>query len=115
MKAADDEIDRDFVLTDDEVKFSERMDRQSLYERKDNREKAKAKHREETNAKKRAYYQANKEKIRTQQFANYHKDRKASAAKSLYYYHKNKEEINRRRRERYAQKKLPSVCDTESN
>lgn len=86
LRRADEEIDRDFRQTNEEIRESRKRDRQAKLDRMDNKEKKIA-------AKQAAYYEANKEKI---------------AAKQAAWQKKNREKWNAYQREYRKKKKAAS-------
>ena len=84
MRLADEEIERDFRWTNEELEASRERDRVSIFDRKDVAAQKVA-------SQKKAWYEANREKVATQQKA---------------YYEANREKINERRRRKYREKRI---------
>ena len=82
MRLADEEIERDFRWTNEELKASRERDLVSIFDRKDVAAQKVA-------AQKKAWYEANREKVATQQKA---------------WYEANREKINEKRRRKYREK-----------
>ena len=92
MRRADEEIERDFALTQDDLVRSGALDRDAVLQRMDNRAASIA-------AQKRAWYEANRDKVAAQQRAYREANRDKVAAKQRAY-----REVNRGKR---AQKNPP--------
>ena len=92
MRRADEEIERDFALTQEDLVRSRTMDREAVLQRMDNRAASIA-------AQKRAWYDANRDKVAAQHRAWYEANRDKVAAKQRAY-----REANRGKR---AQKNPP--------
>ena len=84
MRLADEEIERDFRWTNEELEASRERDRVSIFDRKDVAAQKVA-------ARKKAWYEANWEKVSTQQKA---------------WYEANREKINENRRRKYREKRI---------
>lgn len=84
MRLADEEIERDFRWTNEELEASRERDRVSIFDRKDVSAQKVA-------AQKKAWYEANREKV-----AEYHKA----------YYEANRDKINEKRRRKYREKRI---------
>ena len=84
MRLADEEIERDFRWTNEELEASRKRDRESTLDQKDFAAQKVA-------AQKKAYREANREKV-----AEYQKA----------YYEANREKINERRRRKYREKRI---------
>lgn len=124
LRTSDQEIDRNFILTDEELARSRQLDLQARHEKLDNRAKAKTKsakkyheaHKQEINAKKAAWYTANRDRLVAKQ-REYRQDNKEKVkngkadyfrrnadvikAKSKTYYQEHKAEISERRASYY--------------
>ena len=82
MRLADEEIEREFRWTNEELEASRKRDRVSIFDRKDvAAQKLAAQHK--------AYYEANREKV---------------AAQKKAWYEANREKINEKRRRKYREK-----------
>ena len=99
MRLADEEIERDFRWTNEELEASRERDRVSIFDRKDVAAQKVA-------AQKKAWYEANREKVATQQKAYYEANREKVAAKKKAYYEANREKINEKRRRKYREKRI---------
>ena len=112
MRLADEEIEREFYLSDDDIAASNELDRAALYDRKSEKERKVA-------AQNKAYYEANKDRIAEYQkaYRKANKDKVAARRKAYYeankdkiaeyqkaYYEANKDKIAARRK---ARKSLP--------
>ena len=84
MRMADEEIERDFRWTNEELEASRERDRESIFDRKDVADQKLA-------AQQKAYYEANREKV---------------AAQKKAYYEANREKINEKRRRKYREKRI---------
>ena len=84
MRLADEEIERDFRWTNEELEASRERDRVSIFDRKDVAAQKVA-------AQKKAWYEANREKV---------------AAQKRAYYEANREKINEKRRRKYREKRI---------
>ena len=91
MRLADEEIEREFYLSDDDIAASNELDRAALYDRKSEKERKVA-------AQNKAYREANKDRISEYQKAYYeaNKDRIAEYQKA--YYEANKDKVAARRK-----------------
>ena len=83
MARADAEIEREFILTDEEAAESRALDRAALMARKDNQAKAVAEYQ-------RRYYEANKEAVAEYQRRYYEVNKEAVAEYQRRYYEANK-------------------------
>ena len=99
MRLADEEIERDFRWTNEELEASRERDRVSIFDRKDVAAQKVA-------ARKKAWYEANWEKVSTQQKAWYETNREKVAAKKKAWYEANLEKINENRRRKYREKRI---------
>ena len=107
MRRADDEIERDFRWTNDELAASRRRDAEAAILRKDNRGRSIAE-------KQRAYREANKDSIAEKQRAYYEANKDSIAEYQRAYYEANKDSIaekqrwirNRRLNRGYSQRSL---------
>ena len=68
LRRADEELDEEFRLTQEDLEFSRRLDREATLDKLDNRGRRRA-------AQQAAYYEANREKIAAQQAAYYEANR----------------------------------------
>ena len=84
MRLADEEIEREFRWTNEELEESRKRDRESVFDRKDVAAQKVA-------AQQKAYYEANREKVTAQQKA---------------YREANREKINEKRRRKYREKRI---------
>ena len=84
MRLADEEIERDFRWTNEELEASRERDRVSIFDRKDVAAQKVA-------ARKKAWYETNREKV---------------AAKKKAWYEANREKINENRRRKYREKRI---------
>ena len=114
MRLADEEIERDFRWTNEELEASRERDRVSIFDRKDvSAQKVAAQkkawyeaNREKVSTQQKAYYEANREKVAAQKKAYYEANREKVAAKKKAYYEANREKINEKRRRRYREKRI---------
>ena len=97
LRIADEEIDAEFSLTNEDLRFSRKLDKDAKFERLDNRGKRAA-------AQKAAYREANREKIAAQQAAYREANREKIAAQQAAYREANRAEYNAYMRE-YMRKK----------
>lgn len=74
MRLADEEIEREFSLSVDDIAASNELDRASLYDRKSEKERKVA-------AQKKAYREANKDKVAEYQKAYYEANKEKIAAR----------------------------------
>ena len=81
MRRADEEIERDFRWTNDEMAASRRRDTEAVFLRKDTRDRSIAE-------KQRAYYEANKDSIAEYQRAYYEANKDSIAEKQQWIRHK---------------------------
>ena len=84
MRLADEEVEREFRWTNEELEASRKRDRESTLDQKDFAAQKLA-------AQQKAYYEANREKV-----AEYQKA----------YYEANREKINEKRRRKYREKRI---------
>ena len=99
MRLADEEIERDFRWTNEELEASRERDRVSIFDRKDVAAQKLA-------AQKKAYREANREKVAEYQKAYREANREKLAAQKKAYYEANREKINERRRRNYREKRI---------
>ena len=114
MRLADEEIEREFRWTNEELEASRERDRESALDQKDFAAQKLA-------ARKKAYYEANREKVAAQQKSYREANReKLAAQKKAYreanrekvaeyqkaYYEANREKINEKRRRKYREKRI---------
>ena len=85
LRRADEEIDEEFTLTPEDLKFSRQMDKEAKLDRLDNRGRRAA-------AQKAAYYEANKEKIAAQKAAYYEANKEKIADYQAAYRRRKREE-----------------------
>ena len=85
MRLADEEIERNFQLTADDIDRAREMDRVALFEKKDAAAQREV-------ARRKAYYEAHREKIAAQQKAYYEAHREKIAARRKAYYEAHREE-----------------------
>ena len=107
LRRADEEIEKDFCQSQEEIEASRRRDRRAKLDGLDNRSRQIA-------AQQAAYREANKEKIAAQQAAYYEANKEQIAARKAAYYEANKEKIKayareymRKRRAMAKKKPLP--------
>lgn len=98
MAAADVEIEATFVITYEEVKASERRDLLAVCERTGRDPEKEYTRRERENAANRAWYAANREKMREKAQQKYEANREATTAKRRQWYAENKERVRARQR-----------------
>lgn len=84
MRRADEEIEREFRLTQEEIEMSRRRDRQAVFEALPVEERKAA-------AQRKAYREANREKAAAQRKAWYEANREKAAAYQKAYYEANRE------------------------
>ena len=99
MRLADEEIERDFRWTNEELEASRKRDRVSIFDQKDFAAQKLA-------AQKKAYYEANREKVAAQKKAWYEANREKVAEQKKAWYGANREKINERRRRKYREKRI---------
>ena len=99
MRLADEEIERDFRWTNEELEASRERDRVSIFDRKDVAAQKVA-------AQKKAWYEANRDKVAAKNKAYYEANRENVAAKKKAYYEANREKINEKRRRKYREKRI---------
>ena len=104
MRRADEEIEADFRLTNEEIRRSRELDKSAVFDHKDRRQKKIAEN-------KRAYREANREKIAENQRAYYEANREKIAENKRAYYEANREKINGYMRE-YMRKRRATVRDS---
>ena len=85
MRLADEEIEREFSLSVDDIAASNELDRAALYDRKSEKER-------KVSAQRKAYYEANKDRI-----AEYHKAHYEANKDRIAEYHKAYREANKDR------------------
>ena len=110
LRRADAELDEEFSLTQEDIEFSRRMDREAKLDRLDNRGRRKA-------ARSAAYREANKEKIAAQKAAYYEANKEKIADYQAAYYEANKQKLldyqrRYRQKKREAKKKAASGAGT---
>ena len=86
MRQADEEIERDFALTQEDLVRSRAMDREAALQRMDNRAASIA-------AKNRAWYAANRDKVAAQYRAWYEANRDKVAAQKRAWYAANRDKV----------------------
>ena len=86
MRRADEEIERDFALTQDDLVRSGALDRDAVLQRMDNRAASIA-------AQKRAWYEANRDKVAAQQRAYREANRDKVAAQQRAYREANRDKV----------------------
>ena len=114
MRLADEEIEREFRWTNEELEASRKRDRESTLDQKDFAAQKVAEYQKayyEANREKlaeyqKAYYEANREKVAEYQKAYYEANREKVAAQKKAYYEANREKINERRRRKYREKRI---------
>ena len=114
MRLADEEIEREFRWTNEELEASRKRDREFTLDQKDfaaQKVAAQKKAYYEANlekvaAHKKAYYEANREKVAEYQKAYYEANREKVAEYQKAYYEANREKINERRRRKYREKRI---------
>ena len=99
MRLADEEIEREFSLSVDDIAASNELDRAALYDRKGEKER-------ELSAQRKAYREANKDKIAEYQKAYREANREKLAEYQKAYYEANREKINEKRRRKYREKRI---------
>ena len=99
MRLADEEIERDFRWTNEELEASRKRDLVSIFDRKDVAA-------QKVTAQQKAYYEANREKLAAQQKAYREANREKVAAQQKAYREANREKINERRRRKYREKRI---------
>ena len=108
LRKADEEIEEDFTLTQEDLDFSRNLDREAKLDKLDNRGRKIA-------AQKAAYYEANREKIAAQKAAYREVNREKIAAQQAAYREANREKLRAyqrdyQRKRREAQKNAASRC-----
>ena len=114
MRLADEEIEREFRWTNEELEASRKRDRVSTLDQKDFAAQKRAAqqkayyeaNREKLAEYKKAYYEANREKLAAQQKAYREANREKLAAQQKAYYEANREKINERRRRKRREKRI---------
>ena len=86
MRRADEEIEREFRLTQEEIEMSRRRDRQAVFE-------ALPVEKRKAAAQRKAYYEANREKAAAYQKAYYEANREKAAARNKAYREANREKM----------------------
>ena len=99
MRLADEEIEREFRWTNEELEASRKRDREFTLDQKDFAAQKVA-------AQKKAYYEANLEKVAAHKKAYYEANREKVAEYQKAYYEANREKINERRRRKYREKRI---------
>ena len=99
MRLADEEIEREFHWTNEELEESRKRDRESVFDRKDFAAQKVA-------AQQKAYREANREKVAEYQKAYYEANREKVAAQQKAYREANREKINEKRRRKYREKRI---------
>ena len=99
MRLADEEIEREFRWTNEELEASRKRDRESTLDQKDFAAQKLA-------AQQKAYREANREKVAAQKKAYYEANREKLAAQQKAYYEANREKINEKRRRKYREKRI---------
>ena len=103
MARADAEIEREFILTDEEAAESRELDRAALMARKDKQAKAVAE-------RQRRYYEANKEAVAERQRRYYEANKEAVAERNRRYREANKEAVAEYKR-RYREANKEAVAE----
>ena len=114
MRLADEEIEREFRWTNEELEASRERDRESTLDQKDFAAQKVAEYqkayyeanREKVAAQQKAYREANREKVAAKQKAWYEANREKVAAQRKAYYEANREKINERIRRKYREKRI---------
>ena len=114
MRLADEEIEREFRWTNEELEASRKRDRESTLDQKDfaaQKVAAQQKAYREANREKvaeyqKAYREANREKLAAQKKAYYEANREKLAEYQKAYYEANREKINERRRRKRREKRI---------
>ena len=114
MRLADEEIEREFRWTNEELEASRKRDRESTLDQKDfaaqklaAQQKAYYEaNREKLAAQKKAYREANREKLAAQQKAYREANREKLAEDQKAYYEANREKINEKRRRKSREKRI---------
>ena len=114
MRLADEEIEREFRWTNEELEASRKRDRESTLDQKDfaaQKLAAQKKayyeaNREKVAAQQKAYREANREKLAAQKKAYREANREKVAAQQKAYYEANREKINEKRRRKYLEKRI---------
>ena len=99
MRLADEEIEREFRWTNEELEASRKRDRVSTLDQKDFAAQNVAEYQK-------AYYEANREKIAAQQKAYREANREKVAAQKKAWYEANREKVNEKRRRKYREKRI---------
>ena len=119
MRRADEEIEAEFRLTNEDIRRSRELDKSAVFDRKDRRQKKIAENqrayreanREKIAENQRAYYEANREKIAENQRAYYEANREKIAENQRAYREANREKINGYMRE-YMRKRRAAARST---
>ena len=114
MRLADEEIEREFRWTNEELEASRKRDRESILDQKDfaaqkvaAQQKAYCEaNREKVAAQQKAYREANREKVAAQKKAYREANREKVAEYQKAYYEANREKINEKRRRKYREKRI---------
>ena len=114
MRLADEEIEREFRWTNEELEASRKRDRVSIFDRKDfaaQKVAAQQKAYREANREKvaeyqKAYREANREKVAAKKKAYREANRDKVAEYQKAYYEANREKINEKRRRKYREKRI---------
>ena len=99
MRLADEEIEREFRWTNEELEASRKRDREFTLDQKDFAAQKLA-------AQQKAYYEANREKLAAQQKAYYEANREKLAEYQKAYRDANREKVNEKRRRKYREKRI---------
>ena len=99
MRLADEEIERDFHWTNEELEASRERDRESAFDQKDFAAQKRA-------AQQKAYREANREKLAEYHKAWYEANREKVAEYQKAYREANREKINEKRRRKYREKRI---------
>ena len=99
MRLADEEIEREFRWTNEELEASRKRDRESTLDQKDFAAQKLA-------ARQKAYLEANREKVAEYQKAYREANREKVAAKKKAWYEANREKVNEKRRRKYREKRI---------
>ena len=86
MRLADEEIERDFRITNEDLRESRALDRLAVFDKKDKKEQKVA-------AQQKAWYEANREKVAAQKKARYEANREKVAAQKKAWYEANREKV----------------------
>ena len=105
MRRADAEINRNFRLTNDDLRRSRQLDRDAALEAKDNKGR-------QTAAQKKAWYEANREKVSAQKKAWYEANREKVSAQQKAYREANRADYNAYMREYMKKRRLAKAAAT---